>query len=340
LAKILKKSSSQVQDIETTLHKLPPDSYHGYKVGFNPQEYAATFALYADLDKIEGSRKTELLDSCRRRAWFVRHNETGRVRVVANACRLRWCPLCADAHKNLITHNVADWLKKADHPKFLTLTLKHTSAPLAHQIDSLYNSFIKFRRLKEIKKDLAGGVWFFQIKKSDNDGLWHPHLHCLVAGKFIPHALLSRLWLRTTLSSNVVDIRGVRDNDSAAKEVARYCARPATLAELDQFDALELVNALHGRRICGTWGCGKKIQLNMIAEPDKLNWSNIGSWSLIINLMKTNNIAQEIYNAWKEKRSLAQAMSLSEADEFIDGYKKFMINAIKTPEPDKQFWLD
>jgi len=335
-----KKFSSSVHNIETTVTKPPPDSFHAYKVAFDPAEYGMTFAAYADIDRMDGTKKTELLDSCRRRAWFVRHRETGLVRVVSNACRLRWCPLCSRAHQNLIEHNVKDWLKETKSPKFLTLTLKHTSAPLAHQVDNLYRFFLRFRRLKEIKNSLHGGIWFFQIKRSESDFLWHPHLHCILDSIFIPHSLLSKLWLRTTLSSSIVDIRSVKDPDDAAEYVARYCARPASLKHLGQFDAYELISSMHGRRLCGTWGTGKSVILTAKIDPDIKNWTKIGSWSLVINCLKDDKNAQKIFNAWQTNTPLAQDVDMKKVEAFISGYNEFMSEQQAKPEKERTFWSE
>jgi hypothetical protein len=335
-----KKNSSLVHTIETTITNPPPDNFHRYKVSFDPTEYAMTFAAYADCDRMDGTKKTDLLDSCRRYAWFVRHKETGKVRVVSNACRLRWCPLCSRAHQNLIEHNVKDWLQEAKQPKFLTLTLKHTTAPLAHQVDNLYRFFLRFRRLKEIRKALHGGVWFFQIKQSESDFLWHPHLHCIIDSDYIPHSLLSKLWLRTTLSSSIVDIRTVNDPDDVAEYVARYCARPSNLKHLGQFDAYELISSMHGRRLCGTWGNAKSIQLTMKSEPDKLAWTKIGDWSLVINFLKTDENAQKIFNAWRTNSPLEANVSMREVNNFLDDYEDFMTTQQKIPEKERTFWSE
>jgi hypothetical protein len=339
-AKNRKSPSSLLDTIETTVTKPPPDSFHAYKVAFEPAEYATTFAAYADCDRIDGTKKTDLLDSCRRRAWFVRHKETGQVRVVSNACRLRWCPLCARAHQNLIEHNVKDWLKETKQPKFLTLTLKHTEAPLAHQVDNLYRFFLRFRRLKEIRKALHGGVWFFQIKRSESDFLWHPHLHCILDSDFIPHALLSKLWLRTTISSSVVDIRSVKDDDTIAEYVARYCARPSNLKHLTQFDCYELVSSMHGRRLCGTWGTAKSIQLTAKCNPDKLAWTKIGDWSTVINCLKLSDNAQYIFKAWRTNTPLKAGIDMSEFENFMEGYETFMTEQQAKPEKERTFWSE
>lgn len=332
--------SSSLEHIETSQQKLPPDSFHAYKVSFDPLEYAMTALAYVDFDKIDGTQKAEQLESCRRRAWFVRNRETGVVRVVSNACRLRWCPLCSRAHQNLIEHNVKDWLKETKQPKFLTLTLKHSDAPLAHQVDSLYKFFVKFRRLNEIKKTIKGGIWFFQIKKSEKDDLWHPHIHCVIDSDFIRQSVLSKLWLKTTASSSVVDIRQIKDTDSVSEYVARYCARPATLKPLGQFDVFELIAALHGRRLCGTWGTGRAVQLTMKSEPDKLAWQSIGHWSTVIRNMKYDENARKIFNAWKNNTPLESGVSMYAVENFIDSYTPYVHEQKKLPEPERTFWSE
>jgi hypothetical protein len=289
---------------------------------------------------MDGTKKTELLDSCRRRAWFVRHKETGQVRVVSNACRLRWCPLCSRAHQNLIEHNVKDWLKEAKQPKFLTLTLKHTEAQLAHQVDNLYRFFLRFRRLKEIRKSLHGGVWFFQIKRSESDYLWHPHLHCIIDADYMPHALLSKLWLRTTIGSSVVDIRSVKDDDTIAEYVARYCARPSELKHLGQFDCYELISSMHGRRLCGTWGTAKSIQLTAKCDPDKLAWTRVGDWSYVINMLNDDENARKIFNAWRTNTPLEEGVDMHEIERFEEGFENFINNQKKLPDDQRNFWRE
>jgi hypothetical protein len=178
---------------------------------------------------------------------------------------------------------VAGWLRNCEKPKFLTLTLKHNTASLAKQIDALYGFFKELKRRPWFKKRLKGGVWFFQVKLSEADSLWHPHLHILFEGRFLPHAELSAKWKEITHGSSVVDIRAVTNPRKAAEYVARYAAAPCELADLDLQGAVDVVSALFSRRIVGTFGTGRSIKLTAMPPPDAADWEPMGSFGLIMH---------------------------------------------------------
>lgn len=272
------------------------------------REWSAARQVYEFLDSGRGQSKVERLQWCRTAAWFFRHKETGEVRVGSNACHLRWCPVCSQARRNYIAHVVAEWVGVSCYPKFLTLTLKHTNAPLEWQIQNLYNYFRKLRSRKEFRRCVTGGVWFFQIKKSKNDGLWHPHLHCLITGLYLSKHKLHRMWSQVTFGSFVADIRRVDDPQKAANDAARYASCPGTLVGLSRADGCELVEAMHGRRICGTWGTGRAVSLRPAKEEGKSQWQNIGSWDDVMNSSTDNTNARAIINAWRDKQPLTEGI--------------------------------
>jgi len=321
---------TQVHTIETTVTKPPfhakkpnnfplPSSFHERCRLMDTEEYEKAELLYGWLADIGEKDQTANLAECRNRAWFVRNRFTNAVRVVSNQCRLRWCPLCQRAKSRFMSRTVSDWLRTLDRPKFLTLTLKHSDAPLDFQIRELYKFFLRFRKLRDIKKSLRGGVWFFQIHRSKKDDQWHPHIHCLIDSDYIAKEELSRLWLRTTLTSRIIDIRKVKDLDKAAEYVSRDAAKPARLASMTPDQMFELFFAMKGRRICGTWGTAKKIELTAKPVSDKTEWINIGSWSMVVGLRSEHPAAEQIIKSWITKRPLAAGIDLSNFDDFIDG---------------------
>lgn len=326
-------SQSKVHHIETNLHKPPassvnketvtyPNNYHAYLQSFDPDEYRRTEALYSMVDATDGKDRIELLHGCRARAWFTRHEETHKVKVVSNQCRLRWCPLCARARSSFIVQGVTDYLKNIDGAKFLTLTLKHSNAPLEHQVKSLYKFFVNFRRRPQIKKNIRGGIWFFQIHRSESSGQWHPHIHCLIDANFISKLTLSKIWQQVTLKSTIIDIRKVRDEKEAAAYVSRDCARPTRLENLGPDDWFELYNALHRRRICGTWGNARQVPLKSKPLEEKNAWQKIGSWQIVTELQDSHPAAKQILMAWKLNKPLESNISLSDFDDFIDGQEQ------------------
>jgi len=261
-------------------------------------EFLAAEQVYEELDHLRVRKRAQVLRACRSIAWFVRHDLTGEVQVASSSCKLRWCPVCARSHRNFIACQVKPWLDESDHPKFITLTLKHSNAPLDHQLTHLYKYFRELRRRKDFRNAVTGGIWFFHIKRSKDDGLWHPHLHCLVTGLYIPKSRLRRLWVEVTCGSFIVGIRSVQETEKAASESARYAAAPASLAGMCLADRVELVECLHGKRICGTWGTGRQVSLRPEPLEDPHRWTSLGSWQYVNYCRDSNRNAEAILHAW------------------------------------------
>jgi hypothetical protein len=309
---------SSLDNIETTGHFRIADSYQSHNTSFCSAEWASVLKTYRLMDSAAGSSHAENLENCRKFSWFVRHSETGKVRVSSNNCRLRWCPLCANAKKVFISRNLKSWLLRANYPKLLTVTLLHSNAPLAHQVNHLYQSFRKLRKSKLLRRTVTGGIWFFQIKFNPQSNQWHPHIHALITGKYIPHGSLSRLWLSITHTSKIIDIRSVTDFDKATFEVSRYCARPSCVKDIPENHRSELFSAMHGRRLCGSWGSGRSVPLSRPLDSDDGNWVRLGRWSTIRDNISFSYEAQQIYKCWLSNTPLPSDISLMELEDFID----------------------
>ena len=305
---------SLVHSVETSIPFHSNYTYVEYLRHFCTERYDAAEAVYSYLDDLNGTSKRWTLEYCRSHAWFTRNSDTGEVRVASNSCHLRWCPVCADSRRNYISHSVSEWVSEQSHPKFLTLTLKHSKAGLSFQVDCLYNCFRSLRRRNEFRKAVPGGIWFFQVKRSKTDGKWHPHLHCLISGDYIPHARLSRIWLQITYTSSVVDIRPIKDPQKAANDAARYAAAPGSLVGLPLSKAVELVEAMHGRRICGTWGTARSVSLRPSRLQDSGKWQALGSWGLVTSNRLTDPNAKSIFLAWQLNEKLPEGVSCYHLD--------------------------
>jgi len=280
-------------------------------------ELAAVRQVYETLDAGNPNGKHLQLDGCRKNAWFARQKDTGIVKVFSSACRLRWCPMCAKSKQAYITRSTSEWLKTVGYPKLLTLTILHTELPLSEQIDNLYGYFKRLRKRKAFSKKVDGGVWFFQVKISKIDGLWHPHLHCLISGLSIAHSTIKRIWKEVSFTSEIVDIRSIKDKDNAARHVARYAARPSELINLDIDKRLELVEAMHGRRLVGTWGNARSVSLKPPKSDDHEDWESVGSWSIVTGLLENDARARKIFNAWKNSLELPAGVTCKPVDDFI-----------------------
>lgn len=291
--------SPSLDTIETSVHHSLPTDYSEYRRRHCQAEYEAARDLYVYLDGIDGPQRADRLIGCRSFAYFARNIDTGKVRVVSSACKLRWCPVCAQARSMFLVSQVHKWLTAVSQPKFLTLTMKHTNAPLEHQVKWLYARFRKFRSRKLISRKIRGGIWFFQLKKSKNDEQWHPHLHTVIDADYIPQAVISAEWQKCTGSSSIVDIRAIRSKQAVAEYVSRYCSKPCNLKDFDLMQRIEVHRVFHGRRLCGTWGTGSKIELSRRACADRDSWISIGSWKAVIMQIDTLPRARAIVKAWQ-----------------------------------------
>ncbi len=284
---------------ETSVSGPPAQTYRGYLTIKSQKEWWATEELYHDL-KFQGeANHVQDLYYCRSTAFFVRHIETHELRIRSNACHLRWCPLCAASKSSHQKKAVMVWARTCSGLKLMTLTLKHTAAPLTHQIKNLYRCFALFRKDKAIAKLIRGAVWFIQIKLSEKDNRWHPHVHLIIDSDYIPHNQLVTIWRRITITSKIVDIRAVWNPAYAAAYVGRYAARPASLNLLRREERVELALALRGRRLAGTWGTARVVKLTAPKRTDKADWHPLGTWEAIMANKSTDPVSRAIFDAWR-----------------------------------------
>jgi hypothetical protein len=297
----------QLDSIETSVDRPIPQDYKIWRNARDPLAYDAALELYSNIDEIEGSHRAEHLKECRTYAYFAYQKETRQVRVISNACRLRWCPVCAEARYMHIRSMVREWVLSVRSPKLLTLTMRHTDTPLATQIHNLYKHFRNFRLQKLITRKIRGGVWFFQLKRSGKTGEWHPHLHCLIDADYIDKIKLSLDWQRTTGDSFIVDIRGVKDPQKVSNYVSRYCARPAKLAEFTPDDKTQVFTVCHSRRLAGTWGSGRRVRFNVRPTDEVTEWMRLGSWADIVAESRYSPSARRILKAFFTSTPLSEA---------------------------------
>ncbi|GAH22031.1 unnamed protein product, partial [marine sediment metagenome] len=266
-------------DNSTDLDPDRPDySYRAFLLRPRMDAYLRAREIYADADGSFSGKLSTRLQNCRRNAWFVQNKHTGKLRVASSRCKLKWCPICRDVSRHIVSIAVSDWLKVQDYPKMLTFTIKHSDDPLQEQIKFLYDSFRKIRRRSILKNAVTGGIWFFQLKFNHATEQWHPHIHCLVGGAYIPQNRLKGVWHDITKQSFIVDIRPVQDLDSAASEVARYATSPCDMCSIDLEHSLGVYHATKHQRICGAWGTARGTTLAPSPQPDQEDWQRVADF--------------------------------------------------------------
>ena len=294
------KQGSRGQDLGSIGDEKRLDyTYRGYLLRPRVDQYRRARELYALVDGSPGGKNSSRLQDCRSQAWFVRHKETQEVRVSSSRCKLRWCPICRDVSRLIVTRAVEEWLKEEKFPKMLTFTLEHNDDPLQIQIKKLYHSFRKIRGRKFFKDAVTGGVWFFQLKYNHQSCQWHPHIHCLIGGGWLSHGEIKKHWHQITGDSFIVDIRPIKDVESAATEVARYATSPADLSKLPLELAADVYYATKSQRICGTWGNAKGMVLKPTSEGDHDDWERLSDFYSVNVTKKTDPDARALWHCYK-----------------------------------------
>lgn len=218
---------------------------------------------------------------------------------MSSRCKLRWCPICRDVSRMITTKAVDEWLVVQKYPKMVTFTLKHCDDPLQLQIKRIYDCFRKIRRRAYFQRLVTGGIWFFQLKFNQDTQQWHPHIHCLVAGQFLPHARLKSLWHKITGDSFVVDIRAVKDLKNVSSEVARYATSPADLTKVGLPQALDIHYSTKHRRICGSWGSAKSVTLKPTPQDDQDDWFKVADFYFVNVQKEYSKTALEFWKCYK-----------------------------------------
>jgi hypothetical protein len=222
-------------------------------------------------------------DACGSTAVAQWSEKLQRRRLSAYYCHCRHCEPCARSKANKIAANLRDRLRdaKKNQYRLITLTLKHSDAPLQDQVKRLYACFKRLRHTKAWKSSQDGGAFMLEVKYN-NTG-WHPHIHAVVEGGYLDKFQLSSLWHKVTGDSFIVDLRRLDRTQDAAAYVCKYITK-GTSDSVWQSDplAMEYICATRGLRSCNTFGSWRKFPL-LQPSNDPKDWQAEDS---LVNLLK------------------------------------------------------
>jgi hypothetical protein len=241
------------------------------------------------------------------------------VKLIACKCRDRWCDPCRFETASLVRKNLERHLfdrRRGRTRVFraITLTLKSRDE---HPRASKQRIFKAFRRLRAGKwwkrmGDSIGGAPFFELTLSKKTMLWHPHLHIIHEGPFMPVEELRAEWHRVTGDSFIVDVRIIDDDKAAAREVAKYASKGVTSPEDDPDAACvhdhpaklrEAMEALQGLRLCATYGSWRGFKLLAKEKPADNEWRDVGRLDEIIARARAGDVwATGLLLALEERR--------------------------------------
>lgn len=192
---------------------------------------------------------------CGRFAWIqVTTTMPRRYRVVADCCKDRFCAACARQRSDRLKDRLTAWASNQP-TRMVTLTIRSDGRPLTERCDRLIAAFRRLRQRTWWKRHVTGGIAVLEVKRNPASQNWHPHLHIIARGHFLPHAELSAEWHHVTRDSYIIDVRLIRAARDAVRYITKYLAKPVQ-ADLWQTPAVaeEVINALAGRRTIISFG--------------------------------------------------------------------------------------
>jgi hypothetical protein len=139
--------------------------------------------------------------------------------------------------------------------RFMVLTVKSRTAPLAQQLADMRSAFGKLRRKRQWKDYVEGGVYTVEVTRNETTGLWHPHVHAIYQGKYFPQRLLRKLWHDITGDSDVVWLSPVDDPKAAADELSKYIGKPQRSEAWPNQAIRDYARSTNGTRMVGAFGC-------------------------------------------------------------------------------------
>jgi hypothetical protein len=267
-------------------------------------------------------RTLEAFITCGSKHWILRSTtDPEAFKPVADCCKSPWCKPCYRSRAHLIRQRVNQNLPKQP-VRFLTLTVRGTPRPLTEHLKRLYTGFRRLRQTALWRERVTGGVAFLEVKVGRRTGCWHPHLHCLITGRYIPKEQLSAEWLRVTGDSWNTRIDLIRNRATALHYVTKYVTKVASLGShsLDPGEngapvtthslLVEAMRATKGRRRIITFGAFRNWKL-LRAEP-------LGDWTVYAH-------ENELWRMAADGDDLAEKV----------------LAALEAPtdDPDSQFWI-
>ena len=253
-----------------------PHSYHSFRhSGWRGTRDRTRLSLLACHGR---SNRVDRFDTCGQHAHVFRHvTDPNRYQVRSEKCRDRWCVPCARERARALAATLADFVAERQ-TRFITLTLKSSTEPLIQLVDKLLDSFRKLRRNTIWKASQHGGAAFLEVKWNPQTNRWHPHLHVISQGRYIPQWKLRNAWYAITGDSFIVDVRLVKSRPDLCSYVTKYVASPVSHSVTNSHELLcEAMRALHGRRTATTFGTWRGLKL--IHKPDVDEWVYLASWA-------------------------------------------------------------
>ena len=213
-------------------------------------------------------------DNCGHRAYVLQClNDPDLYKIASSKCKDRFCKPCARERAGRVARSLLEHVGSKEL-RFITLTLKTQTPNLSFELHRLYKAFQALRRRNFWKGHVAGGAALLEVKYNQSSDRWHPHLHILVEGRYVPCGKLADEWRHVTGDSFIVDVRAVKDNDRVTRYICKYATDPIDRSIGKDVDLLaQAIEAFKGRKSCLTFGSWRGVLL--LDKDDDRGWRHI-----------------------------------------------------------------
>ncbi|MBA7669434.1 hypothetical protein ES703_77564 [subsurface metagenome] len=168
--------------------------------------------------------------------------------MAPDRCHHRLCPDCGHI-RALRLFNAHIHLTGRPNLKHLVLTFKNTPELAPEAIPWMRSCFTRLRHRKVFARSWRGGIYSMEFTYTKAMG-WHPHIHALIDGDFVPQAEISKAWLAITGSSAVVWIEKAKKS----KQVLKYILKPSDELLADPAALDNFLRVIRGRHFVSGWG--------------------------------------------------------------------------------------
>lgn len=197
-------------------------------------------------------------DTCCRSTLVLLNTKTNDLKLAFETCGSRHCPHCELRYRRAVALRISDAIGhvKPRIWRFITLTLTHSDLSLSDQLDHLQASFRRLRMSALWQSTQLKGFGIIEVTWSASTSRWHPHLHILTRGLFIPQRRLSQQWIKASSGSEVVDIRKISTSAKAISYVTKYLGKAPDLLSAESPGRLmvEYLAALRHRKLLISFG--------------------------------------------------------------------------------------
>lgn len=175
--------------------------------------------------------------------------------LVPARCRHRLCPACSHRRSWSCGQAIEALVKEMDAPRFITLTLSTENLTLEDALSKLRTGWKRLRQTEFWKRHVRGGVYSLEVTRGKTGDRWHPHLHVIADGSYMPQRELSATWEQATGDSCIVDIRAIHSRRQASRYISKYVSKGESMNSWTADEISEYAVAMCGQRVTQTFGC-------------------------------------------------------------------------------------